>query len=79
MDMNRGKLIATQFISSLCGCCRNCNDKKAHIKDDRVGFEWAWLLDLSTCSQPIIFPPNLQEIVEMTKWLKGSHSNPSTY
>lgn len=45
-------------------------DKKIHINDGRVEFECAWLLDLITCHQPIIFSPHLAKIDDMAKWVK---------
>ncbi len=32
-------------------------------------FERIWLLDPTTSGQPIIFPPHLQEIGVMAKWV----------
>jgi hypothetical protein len=45
-------------------------DKKIHINDGKVEFECAWLLDLITCHQPIIFSPHLAKIDDMAKWVK---------
>jgi hypothetical protein len=58
--------------SSLLSCdfCKKYKDEKACIENVKVEFEHAWLLDLTTSGQPIIFPPHLQEIDVMTKWLQ---------
>jgi len=40
------------------------------MDDGRAKFEYAWLLDLITCHQPIIFSPHLTKIDDMTKWVK---------
>jgi hypothetical protein len=67
---SRYKLIATTSSLSSCACCRKYQDKNACIKVERVEFEHVCLLDLTTCSHPIIFPPYLQETNEITKWAR---------
>ncbi len=62
-------MLSTSSILS-CGFCKKYKDEKACIEDVKVEFEHSWLLDPTTSGQPIIFPPHLQEIDVMTKWVQ---------
>ncbi len=64
---SRYKLIVTTSSLSSCVCCRKYEDNS---EVERFEFEHICLLDLTTCSHPIIFPPYLQETNEITKWAR---------
>jgi hypothetical protein len=40
------------------------------MEDARIEFQCDWLSNHTTSGQPITFPPHLQEIDQMAKWVK---------
>jgi hypothetical protein len=57
------------ITSCVCsyGCCRKYKNLKAHVENGKVEFESAWLFDLTTSCQPIIFPLDLAKVDVMAK------------